>query len=104
MGWLYLICLMLFFAPVLIFWLWIGLFTAFVGVWLKGWLALWTMPYLLPALFLVGFLFWCGFLFDGSGLLSWVGTPVIIFWVLPIALGIWLAKRYPLQRNPDERS
>ena len=101
--WLFLIWLALLFVPVAMFWVLIGLSAAFARVWIKGWWALWTMPFLLPAVFAVGILFWLGFLVDGSGALSWLVMPMIIFWVLPIALGIWLAKRYPLQRNSDER-
>ena len=91
----------LFFAPIVLFWLWLGLSLTLWTVWLRGLMTLWTWPLVFMTAFGIGLLFLCFLIFDPTGLLSWTIFSLIVFWVLPIGVGIWMAKRYPLQRNSD---
>jgi hypothetical protein len=89
-------------APIVVFWLWMGVSLTLWTVWLRGLLALWSFPLAFVATFVTGALVLCFLMLAPSGLLSWTIFSLIVFWVLPIGVGIWMAKRYPLQRNSEQ--
>ncbi len=91
----------LFLAPIMMFWLWMGLSLTLWTVWLRGLMTLWTWPLAFAAAFVTGLMFIGLLVLAPTGLLSWTIFSLIVFWALPIGVGIWMAKRYPLQRNSE---
>jgi hypothetical protein len=83
---------LLFLAPVALFWLaWMGMFTFATLTWMAMTWRLWVIP---VALMLVAF-FVVGPLLHGVHHLIGMLISVALWIVLPIALGIWFARKFP---------
>ena len=93
---------LLFVLPVALFWLaWMGVFTLASLTWLRLTWQLWIWPVAL----LVFAFFVVGPLFHGAHYLIGIVVSIALWMVLPIALGIWFARRNPHPPAPwDNKS
>ena len=84
-------------APVALFWLaWMGMFTLASLTWMKMTWRLWIIP---VAVMLLAF-FVVGPLLHGAHHLIGLLVSVALWVVVPIALGIWFARRHPKPGAP----
>ncbi len=91
---------LLFVLPVALFWLaWMGMFTVASLAWIGATWRLWIWP--LALIVLAGFV--VGPLLHGVGHVLGTLISIGLWIVLPLALGVWFARRYPRRAAVEDR-
>ena len=94
----------LFLVPVMLFWLGFGLIAAVVSLWARLIMMVLTSPLLMGLALACLAMVLVGPLLHGVGHLLHAATWIVAGVMLPVAFGIWMARRYPKLDHRSERA